>query len=101
MTLLFSGRPSAPRNIQTVALINAIILKWHAGYDGGLRKEFCIEYRQHIDVKWQTLSAGEQSTFVISSLEPDSVYIVRMYSQNTVGESNRTDEIILKTGYFK
>ncbi|CAC5382936.1 unnamed protein product [Mytilus coruscus] len=61
-------RPSAPKGIQTVALINKIIVKWHAGYDGGLRQEFCIEYRQHFDVKWQTLSAGEQSTFVISRI---------------------------------
>lgn len=95
-----SGRPTTPTDVQTIALTNKIIVKWHAGHNSGLQQIFHIEYRKHLDVIWKSLSAGEKSTFVITRLEPDTVYILRMYGKTVAGESNRTDEIILATGYF-
>lgn len=59
---------------------------------------FFVEYRKHVKATWKMLSTGEQSTFVITRLEPNTVYIVRMYSKTAAGESNRTEEIILRTG---
>lgn len=96
--IYFSDGTAKPKNIQSLALTNDIIVMWQAGYVGGLRQSFFIEYRKDVDVRWLINSAGEQYIFVIKGLKSDTVYIVRMYSKTDYGESDRTDEIISTTG---
>ncbi|VDI25834.1 Hypothetical predicted protein [Mytilus galloprovincialis] len=87
-----------PRNFQVVALKLEIIVKWRAGNSGGMLQIFFIEYRNRFESEWNVITAEGKSSEVIDGLQMGTVYFVRMFSRNILGESNTTDEIIIKTG---
>lgn len=87
-----------PQHIRAVAMDNTIIVRWTADLDSGLQKTFFVEYRKHFDQSWSRISVAESSTATINGLEPDTVYLVRVYSKTGVGVSVGTAEIIVKTG---
>lgn len=62
------------------------------------KKHFIVKYRKHFDQSWSQISVVGSYTATISGLEPDTVYLVRVYSKTGAGESEGTAEIIVKTG---
>lgn len=95
---IFSGPPRAPDNLKAVALDHTILVKWTADFDIGIHKSFYVEYRKSFESVWTHVPVKGRSTAVLNGLDLDKIYILRMYSKTKTGESNRTEEIIIKTG---
>lgn len=89
-----------PQNLRVVALKHEIIVKWLAGNSGGILQTLLIEYRNRFESAWNviTITTEGKTSEVIDGLQTDTVYFIRMFSRNILGESNTTDEIIIKTG---
>lgn len=94
------GKPEIPRNIQVIVSNLEIIVKWQAGNGGGLQQIFFIEYRKRYELEWSVIPAESKTSVGIDGLQMDTVYFVRVFSSTVVGESNKTDEIIVKTGNY-
>lgn len=92
------GPPSAPNNIRAVALDNMILIKWTGDFSVELQITFFLEYRKHFETLWNTVSVEDKSSIVLTGLEFDTIYLLRIYSKTMAGESNTTDDILIKTG---
>ncbi|CAC5426702.1 unnamed protein product [Mytilus coruscus] len=90
--------PRTPANIKAFTQSDIILVKWTADYDIGLQKTIFVEYRKHYESRWNQVSAVNRSTVIINGLDPGTIYLLRLYSTTAGGESNKTDEIIVKTG---
>lgn len=88
-----------PSNVQIIALDHEIIVKWQTGYKGRLQQTLFLEYKKHFELGWKSVAIENKTSTTIEGLQMDTVYVVRMFSKNYVGESNKTREIIVKTGY--
>lgn len=84
--------------MRAVALDDMILVKWTADYSINLHHTFFVEYRKHSESSWSRVSVEEKSIVVINGLEKDTIYLLRMYSETVNGKSNKTDDIIIKTG---
>ena len=80
----------------------SLTVYWSSGFNGGFEQSFYIEICQDNDgdcteygpfndspVKYQSGQIG--------NLQPGNVYLIRMYAKNSVGYSNMTDEVIVRT----
>lgn len=92
------GKPETPRNVQVIALKVQIIVKWHIENSGGFLQVLFIEYRKMFELKWNVVSAKNKTSTVIVGLQMDTVYFVRVFSRTIIGESKRSEEVIVKTG---
>ncbi|CAC5424079.1 unnamed protein product [Mytilus coruscus] len=97
VNITVADRPEMPQNFQVVALKLEIIVKWRAGNSGGMQQTFLVEYRSRFELEWSVITAEGKTSKVIDGLQMGTVYFVRMFSRNILGESNTTDEIIIKT----
>ncbi|CAC5424099.1 HMCN [Mytilus coruscus] len=98
ISLIPARKPEIPRSVQVIALKFKIIVKWHAGNSYGFLQAFCIEYRKSFDLKWSLVAAESNTSVTIDGLQIDTVYFVRVFSRTMAGESNKTGEVIVKTG---
>lgn len=96
--MILLGPLRAPQNVKAVALGTRIIVRWKADQDIGLRETFLVEYRNHYESSWSQFSAEGRSSAIINGLQPNEVYLLRVYSKTAAGESDKTDVIIVKTG---
>lgn len=94
------GTPEMPRNVQVLALVVTMIIKWHADKGDGMLPTFFIEYRKGFKQEWKVIPVKDKTSAVIDGLQADTVYTVRMFARTIVGNSNKTDEIIVKTGIY-
>lgn len=75
-----------------------ILVKWRIGERGKFLQTFFIEYRKRFDLKWNIVPADSKTSLIIGGLQIDTIYFVRMFSRSILGESNKTEEVIVKTG---
>lgn len=85
-------------SVQVIALKFKIIVKWHAGNSYDFLQTFFIEYRKSFDLEWSMVTAENKTSLTIDGLQIDTVYFVRLFSRTMAGESNKTGEVIVKTG---
>ncbi|CAC5368485.1 HMCN [Mytilus coruscus] len=98
VTIKVNSQLKAPQNIMAVAFSDRIIVKWTSDLDIGLQETFVVEYRKHVESSWSQVSVEDRYTAVINGLVADTVYLVRVYSRTASRKSDRTDNIIVKTG---
>ncbi|CAC5370244.1 CNTN4 [Mytilus coruscus] len=96
----FARPPRAPRDLRAVALDDIILVKWTADFFINLHQTFFVEYRKHSESSWSRVSVEEKSTVLINGLEKDTIYLLRMYAETMYGESDKTDDIIIKTDSY-
>lgn len=78
---------------------HTIKLTWQRGFDGGFEQSFVVEYRIFGSSDgWKDEKVDTLNYAVIDGLESDTDFILRVYSQNEIGKSNRSEEISVKTG---
>lgn len=87
-----------PIHVQVVPLNIEIIVKWKAEISRELQTTFFVEYRKHLQHTWNILSAESETSVVIEGLHIDTVYYIRLFTRTVVGDSQKTDELIVKTG---
>lgn len=95
-----SGKPEMPRNVQIIALYNTIIVTWQTSHNGGTQQTLFIEYKKYFELEWKSVPIENKTSTTIEGLQMDTVYAVRMFSKTSVGDSNKTGEVIVKTGNF-
>lgn len=89
-----------PRNVQVLTLEVKLTVKWKAGNGYGMRQTFVVEYREGFVQEWNVIPAIGDTSVVIDGLQAKTVYFVRLFALTIIGESNKTDEIIVKTGIY-
>lgn len=89
-----------PRNVQVLTLKVKLVVKWKAGKGYGMRQTFVIEYRKGFEQEWNVIPAVSDTTVVINGLQDETVYFVRLFALTSLGESNKTDEIMVTTGKY-
>lgn len=87
-----------PKNLEVIALKIEIIVKWKNVASSKFPQAYFIEYRKRFDLEWTIVPADSKTSLVIDGLHMDTIYFVRMFSRSILGESNKTDEFIVKTG---
>lgn len=95
-----SGKPEMPSNVQVIAMNHKIIVKWKTGYNGGTQQALFIEYKKRVELEWKSVPTENKTSTTIAGLQMNTVYVVRMLSRNSVGESNKTEDIFVKTGNY-
>jgi hypothetical protein len=81
---------------------NTITVYWSSGFNGGFEQSFYIEIFQDNGRDWREYgpfldSPVKYQCGQIRNLQPGNVYLMRMYANNSVGYSNMTDEVIVRT----
>ena len=98
----FKAIPEEPLSVNVSAKDINLVVKWQRNFDGGLKQSFYIEYKIKTNDQWSIIKSLNKSTseilsWTINGLRHDQWYTVRMFSRNKLGESNRTEEIYIKT----
>ncbi|CAC5422324.1 unnamed protein product [Mytilus coruscus] len=99
--LVSASPPCMPKILRTVAQQTQIFVLWIPGFDGGFLQWFIIEYKEIGDLYWKNQTTRSSNSIVIGGLQPATKYLIRMFSRNMIDDSNRTEEILIKTGKLK
>ncbi|CAC5358914.1 unnamed protein product [Mytilus coruscus] len=90
--------PMEPTQLIAIPGPHTIKLTWQKGFDGGLNQSFVVEYRiLGSSDDWKDEKVDTFNYAVIDGLESETDFILRVYSQNDLGTSNRSKEILVKT----
>jgi hypothetical protein len=91
----FAGPPQTPTNFALVSSTDtSIVVEWIPGYNGGPEQTFRIQYRIINESKmWITQEIPEynKQTYILSDLQGDTWYELRMFAENKFDKSNFTD----------
>lgn len=87
-----------PKIIRTVAQQTQFSVLWKPGFDGDVLQRFIVEYTKIGDIHWNYQTTGSSNFIIIGGLQPATKYLIRMFSRNLFGDSNRTEEILIQTG---
>jgi hypothetical protein len=97
-----AGLPQLPYNITVTSSPHSITVYWSSGFNGGFEQSFYIEICQENGGDWREYGPFHDSPVQyqwgqIRDLQPGNVYLVRMYANNSMGYSNMTEEVIVRT----
>lgn len=99
-TDFFPDRPEMPRDVQVLTLEVKLIVKWKAEESYGMLQTFFIEYQEGFKQEWNVIPSEGETSVVVDGLQAETVYGLRLFAMTIVGESNKTDEIMVKTGKY-
>ena len=96
----------------TVGMVSTsfVELNWISGHSYGGQQTFVIEYRNSGSSGWTVVAnvpggrlGGQTYSKIISSLQPGTAYIFRVYATNRFGNSYYTDnvQIVTRGNYIK
>ena len=102
MLCFFLGKPKQPSNFRchlSTSSSDLIVVGWDSGLNGGFIQTFVIQYRYEVQTIWEenfveetAFTDTETMMVVLDNLQTQTVYIIRMYSSNTKGNSTFTAE---------
>ncbi|CAC5390334.1 unnamed protein product [Mytilus coruscus] len=95
--LVSASAPFMPKILQTGAKQTQIFVLWIPGFNGGYPQWFIIEYKEIEDIYWNNQTTNSSNSTVIGGLQPETKYLIRMFSRNMIDDSNKTEEIIIQT----
>ena len=92
----YPGKPEQPSNVFFADVsFREATLSWTAGFDGGDRQHFTINYKRTIDDKWIIISVSSDKTlkgtkvyYTLRGLLPKTSYDVVLVAKNRHGSSN-------------
>ena len=81
---------------------HSITVYWSGGVNGGFEQSFYIEICQDDGGDCREYGPFNDSLVryqwgQIRNLQPGNVYLMRMYANNSLGYSNMTEEVIVRT----
>ena len=81
---------------------HSITVYWSSGFNGGFEQSFYIEICQDNGGDCREYGPFHDSPVKyqwgqIRNLQPGNAYLMRMYANNSVGYSNMTEEVIVRT----
>lgn len=93
-----SDSPEPPKNVFVVSYSTSLAVKWKPGFNGGFKQKFYIEYSTE-KTKWKVvgpidhtiLNIEEEFAYTLTNLRPATQYFIRMFSENKIGQSNKTN----------
>ncbi|CAC5418103.1 unnamed protein product [Mytilus coruscus] len=91
------GPQFMPKILRTVAKQTQISVFWRPGFNGGYQQWFIIEYKKVGDIYWKYQTTSSYNSTVIGGLQPPTEYLFRIFSRNMIDDSNKTEEISIKT----
>lgn len=96
--------PHAPYNVTVVTSLFTAKVEWMPAYDGGLEQSYVIWFRctSSVEPNWQTIRVppGDKTSFIVYSLEADTVYEFMVLARNSLGDGLYSDHVFAKTlGY--
>ncbi|CAC5383214.1 unnamed protein product [Mytilus coruscus] len=100
--LISSDRPETPNITEIIPGMNSLQIKFVRNYNGGLEQQFLLSYRKLTDKKWR-ISGPINDTFeqyyvhMITDLDDETYYELRLYASNAIGTSNFTSAWIVRT----
>lgn len=89
-----------PTHVQVLTLDENIIVKWKPGKSDGMLQTFFIQFRKRFEFEWSVIPADGETFVIIDGLQAETVYFVRVFTMTIVGESNKTDKIMVQTGKY-
>lgn len=97
----FWGSPSLPLNVTIFPISNGAQISWIQNFNGGFNQTFFIDYHLKDDNIWMTIQLQNSTnsrkiSWTIGNLHPGCLYVFRMFSRNKIGDSNKTEEIVVK-----
>ena len=101
-----TGKPDPPQNLKVTgikvdnAATVAVNVVWTPGYNGGFEQEFVIEYRkQSSDDVFVKVAVDRQagSAYTVQGLDPQTVYVFKVFAKNELGTSEATSLAQVKT----
>ncbi|XP_071173898.1 protein turtle homolog B-like [Mytilus edulis] len=92
-------RPEAPQNVSSETTFRSVNLSWIAGFNGGHRQNFSVQFKTADDDNWDTrivptsdTGTGSKVYYTLDLLKPDTLYQVMVLSTNKHGERNASLE---------
>ena len=99
-----SVHPQTPANFSLVSSTEtSILVEWTPGYNYNHEQTFYLEYRACRTETWSLNEISHNTkqltsqTYVLSGLQDNTVYELKMYSENMFGRSLSTDIDIIQT----
>ncbi|VDI72571.1 Hypothetical predicted protein [Mytilus galloprovincialis] len=94
--------PETPEIMKIMPKESEAIVEWRERFNGGFPQSIVIQYRRRDVQYWNTIPVSDPGmhTDSIDGLTPGTEYFIRMYSKNTKGASNMTDEKLIRTGKY-
>lgn len=97
-----SEKPQPPTITDVFSETASLRVMWSKQFDGGARQHFVLQYKKDIDNDWQNVRPITDSTrrmevHILNNLESNTVYFLRLFSENQLGSSNYTDISTVKT----
>jgi hypothetical protein len=96
--------PQTPANFSLVSSTEtSILVEWTPGYSGDHEQTFYLEYRARRTETWSLKEISHNTkqvtslTYVLSGLQDNTLYELKMYSKNMFGRSLSTDIDIIQT----
>lgn len=88
--------PETPSNVSIIAKANNLFVSWCPGFNGGVKQNFFIEYKTESLSNWTfvgpvTGNMKNKINFTLHFVTPDTFYLVRVFSRNIYGDSNKSD----------
>lgn len=99
---VFLDRPETPNITEIISGMNSLQIKFVRNYNGGLEQQFLLAYRKLTDKKWRTSgpindTCGQYCVHMITDLDDETYYELRLYARNAIGKSNFTSAWIVRT----
>ena len=89
------GAPRIPTNFTLVSSTDtSIVVEWIPGYNGGHEETFSIQYRVVNESQiWitQEIPLYNNQAYILSGLQSDTWYELRMFAENKLDRSSVTD----------
>ncbi|CAC5390621.1 DSCAM [Mytilus coruscus] len=99
ISLRSASCPETPEIMKIIPKENKVIVQWRERFNGGFPQSVVIQYRRRDVQFWNKIPASDPGmhTDYIDGLTPGTEYLIRMYSKNIRGDSNFTDEKLIRT----
>ncbi|VDI01159.1 Hypothetical predicted protein, partial [Mytilus galloprovincialis] len=100
VTLKPLDKPEAPQNVSVeTTTFRSVNLSWIAGFNGGHKQTFSVQFKATDDVAWNTknvenndIKTGSTVYYTLDQLRPDTSYQVTVVSKNLQGQRNTSLE---------
>ncbi|VDI06287.1 Hypothetical predicted protein [Mytilus galloprovincialis] len=100
ITLKPQDKPEAPQNVSVeTTTFRSVNLSWIAGFNGGHKQTFSVQFKATDDVTWNTknveniyIKTGSTVYYTLDQLKPDTSYQVVVVSTNLQGQRNTSFE---------
>ncbi|XP_036358845.1 uncharacterized protein LOC115211947 isoform X2 [Octopus sinensis] len=93
--------PHAPYNVTVTTSLFTAKVQWMPAYNGGLEQNYVIWFRNTdaLESNWQTIRVppGDKTSFIVYSLEADTLYEFMVLSRNIMGNGLYSDRVLART----